>query len=279
MSRTSTLFHARAAGLSGQLNGKVLDVQAPSTLANFGGRCSNSVSSVQHESLQCGPISSSTTGSYNPATKTSEIDIACSVEKLRLGDVVSANLYLKLHISYIPNSSQQPSIVPAGSRMDLTIHGQPVEIESLVDSFTELDTLDKIRERHQKDKKFREKMHEACMVARFDELERLGLAQYFPFCQGTTSDVLKESRYGATLPLFRATASGKGFQACQNTIAIEGFGRLQLGSWSSRQVNGTSRACISIWIRIPSWILAAPAYTPPNCVAQPSILVATVAIV
>ncbi len=237
MSRSRFLYHAYAAGLGGNIHRPfehTLEVQAAAALPPSGGVSSGSAKDVRiRDVLHVASVTSSATGVFHPATGTYETKATCTAEQFNLGNgIITADLIRStLHSSYQMGSLRQPFIVPFGSAIiNLKIHGSPIELESLVDTFTELSTLDAIRERHKRDSEFRGRVHELSMVGRHEELAAHKLVHYFPFCHRKPHEELHETREAAFLPLFRVLSpSGPGFHVAQNVIHIENFGRLQLG--------------------------------------------------
>ena len=159
--------------------------------------------------------------------------MTCAAEQFNLGKgTITADLIRStLHSSFRAIEEGQPFIVPDGSAViNLKINGTPIELESLVEEFTELNTLDKIREKHRSDETFRTRIQDYLMVGRHEELAEHRLHKYFPFCRRKPHTELHETRQAVFLPLFRVlTRSGPGFHVVQNVIHIENFGRLQLG--------------------------------------------------
>ncbi len=236
MSKSRFLFHAYAAGLSGKIHRpyeEVLEVQAPSALPPSGGVSSGSAKAVKvRDFLQCGSVVSRATGEFQAATGTFETRVTAAAEQFNLAGVVTADLIrAQVHSSHSQQESIEPSIVPEGSAIiNLRVLGTLIELENLSDLFTELNTMEKLRERHKLKADFRERIHEYTMVGRSAELEESRLHRYFPFCRRKPQEDLHETRHAAILPLFLVlTPSGPGFKVIQNVIHIENFGRLHLG--------------------------------------------------
>ena len=236
MSRTRFLFHAYAAGLSGRIHRPyehLLEVQAPSALPPSGGVSSGSSKGVKiRDFLQCDSVISRATGEFQASTGTYETRVSAVAEQFNLGGVITADLIrAQVHSSHSQQEHVPPSIVPEGSAIiNLKVKGTSIELENLSDLFTELNTLEKVRDRHRNNPEFRGRIHEYTMVGRFAELAESRLHRYFPFCRRQPSDELHETRHAAILPLFRVlTPSGPGFRVVQNVIHIENFGRLHLG--------------------------------------------------
>lgn len=237
MSSTRFLYHAYAAGLAGKIHRpfeETLEVKAPSALPPSGGISETSARDVRiRDMLYCGSVTSRSTGIFHAASGTFETRATSTAEKFDLGNgVLTADLVrATVHSSYRDDDNRAPLIVPDGSAIiNLKVNGTPIELEPLADLFTELNTLDKIRDRHRNDEEFRTKIHEYSMVGRHEELAKDRLHRYFPFCHRTPGMELHETKHAAILPLFKVlTTSGPGFRAIQNVIYIENFGRVQLG--------------------------------------------------
>ena len=236
MSRPRFLFHAYAAGLSGKIHRpyeEVLEVQAASALPPSGGVSRGQSKGVKiRDFLQCESVISRATGEFQASTGTYETRVTAVAEQLNIAGVITADLIrAQVHSSHSQQEDVQPSIVPDGSAIiNLKVNGTPIELENLSDLFTELNTLEKLRERHRTDPDFRGRIHEYTMAGRFTELVESKLHRYFPFCRRQPGDELHETRHAAILPLFRVvTPSGPEFKVVQNVIHIENFGRLHLG--------------------------------------------------
>ena len=235
MGKSRFLFHAFAAGLSGRIHRpfeEVLEVQAASALPPSGGASSGMSKGVKiRDFFSCDSVMSRATGSYEPATGTHETRVSASAEKFDLAGVVTADLIrAEVHSSHKAGNSQ-PSIIMEGSKIiNLKVNGTAIELQNFSEWFTELNTLDKLRERHRSDAQFRADIHEYTMAGKVAELEDKRLHRYFPFCHRRPGEELLETRHAAILPLFRVvTPSGPGFKVFQNVIHIENFGRLHLG--------------------------------------------------
>lgn len=138
----------------------------------------------------------------------------------------------EVHVTYNPNgpSPRFPSIQASCKVSGLKINKQSIDVVSLESLYQNLNTLDSIRDKHLTDAQFRSQIHSYCMVGQFAQLPSAQLQGFFPYCQGTASDVLKENRFGTTLPLIRVNnVSGDGFQVSNNSIHIDSFGSLLLG--------------------------------------------------
>ena len=249
MSKSRFLYHAFAAGLSGKIHRpfeEVLEVQAPSALPPSGGVSSGSAKDIKiRELFHCASVVSSARGEFHPATGTFETRVSATVEQFNLAGIVTADLIrARVHSSHTQDEALQPSIVLDGSAIiNLKVHGTPIEIENLSDLYTDLNTMQKLRERHKADQSFRERVHQWTMAGRFEELTEHRLHRYFPFCRRKPTEDLHETRHAAILPLFHVmTKSGPGFTVFQNVIHIENFGRLHLGeliiSTNERRVTG-----------------------------------------
>ncbi len=237
MSKTRFLFHAYAAGISGKIHRpfeEVLEVQAPSALPPAGGVSSGSSKGVRvRDFLKCESVLSRATGEFQASTGTFETRVSASAEQVSLGGgIVTADLVrAQVHSSHSQHEQIQPSIVPEGSAIvNLRVQGTLIEFENLSDLFTELNTMQKLEDRHAQKDDFRERIHEYTMVGRSEELAENRLHRYFPFCRRAPQKELHKVGHAAILPLFRVlTPSGQGFKVVQNVIHIENFGRLHLG--------------------------------------------------
>jgi hypothetical protein len=249
MSKSRFLYHAFAAGLSGKIHRpfeEVLEVQAPSALPPSGGVSSGSARDIRIRDLfHCASVVSSARGEFHPATDTFETRVSATLEQFNLAGIVTADLIrARVHSSHSQDESAEPSIVLDGSAIiNLKIHGTPIELENFSELYTDLNTMEKLRQRHRTDRSFREQVHEWTMAGRSEELAEHRLHRYFPFCKRKPTEDLHETRHAAILPLFRVmTKSGPGFTVFQNVVHIENFGRLHLGeliiSPNERRVTG-----------------------------------------
>ena len=236
MSRPRYLFHADAAGLAATIHRPfhhTLDIQAATALPPSGGIGNSSMENIGIPGiLHCKKVTSHVSGAFHPASHRYETRVVSISEKVDLGNgIVTADLIrAEVHSSYSANDLQ-PFIVPFGSAIEnLKVRGQDLEVENLSDTFTTLNTLEKLEDKHRNDQVFQEQIHDYCMVGKHDDLKDDDLQHYFPFCRRKPRTELPETKHVTILPLFRiGPASGHGFRVVQNVIYIHNFGRLHLG--------------------------------------------------
>jgi hypothetical protein len=248
MNKTRFLYHAQAVGLSGKITRPFeqnLDVQAVSAIPSSGGYSSARINDVRiREIFHCPTVHSETTGSFNEKNDSHDTSATATAEGFNLSDVVTAQVITaRVSSSHAAGRDEEPSIRALGTSIQgLRIAGRDIELESLVDDFSELDTMTKLRERYKKDDGFRKRIQETAMIGRRSELADERLHRFFPWCHRKPTDELPEFRHTTILPLFRIlNPSAPGFRVIGNVVHVENFGRIHIGelvvSGYERRVN------------------------------------------
>ncbi|HXF25963.1 MAG TPA: hypothetical protein VN610_01750 [Bryobacteraceae bacterium] len=230
------LYHAQAVGLSGRIVrpfDALVKAQAASALSSSGG-----YSSARRREYHLKQVFShqatytEATGSFNAKGDSHDTSATATIEEFNVGGVVKVELGVaRISSSHAVSGDREPSISPQGTFLrHLTIAGNKIELESLVDDFHELDTLSKVRDRYKQDKAFREKFDSAAFVGRQSAIEDEKKHKYFPWRSRKPSDQLPEYRGLTIVPLFIIkNPSSPGFNVHGNTVHVDNFGRIQLG--------------------------------------------------
>ena len=246
MSTPRFFYHAYAIPLSGTIRRPVvknIDGHATSALSRYGGHSSAHEPPYMLSSLVShAGASSHVSGVYVEATGRHETVAEATVRGFDLEGVLRVEMLQSgVQASHIAFAEGDPAITIKGSVLQgLSIHGQPIELESWIDIFNRLDTLDKLREYYRENAEFREAINEVAYVGRAKDLPEK-VARFFPWRYTKPTDELPMHRNMTILPVFRIkTSSTDRFKVYGNVIQIENFGRVQLGElmveWNHRRL-------------------------------------------
>ncbi|HEY7392291.1 MAG TPA: choice-of-anchor P family protein [Bryobacteraceae bacterium] len=229
------LYNAHAIGFSGQLTkpaNQLIPSQAASALPPAGGYSSARQDSFRYlEVLSHGGSTSEVKGSLNPKTQENETSATATIQDLNVGNVVLLDSCTAQLSSAHPVDGSQPRITPQGSFFqNLRVAGKTIELESRVDIYTTLDTLDKLSEHYKNDKPFRDRFLKEAFVGNEGALHEKQ-RKYFSWRNIKKTDKLPASTGGIVIvPLFQVlNPSAPGFQVNGNTITVENFGTIVLG--------------------------------------------------
>lgn len=228
------LYHAEATGISGRITqpfDKTIEVQAPSALPPAGGFSSNCARNFE----LCGLVSyrelrTVVSGTFVERTESHETAASATIEGLNINDVVRAEI-ITARITSVHSATQdrQPNITPIGSHFEgLRIAGRTIELQSNVSRYAELDTLQALRERYDKDNTFRDTLNEELQRGKEDKLEERKRI-FFPWRRCKKNDF--PEYHGVTIvPLFTVkNKSEPGFTVVGNVIHVANFGHIHLG--------------------------------------------------
>ena len=229
------LYHAQAVGISGQITkptNQLISSQATSVLPPAGGYSSGRQDAYQLlEILSHTGTASEVSGSDNPTTGDHETSVTATVQGLNIGNVLLLDGCTARLSSVHPADGSQARITPQGSFFqNLQIAGQAIQLESRVDVYHMLDSMDKLREHYKSDAAFRNSFIEDAFVGKEKALPDKH-HRYFPWRKVTALDRLPEKQTGTTIvPLFIIkNKSAPGFTVNGNVITIENFGTIALG--------------------------------------------------
>jgi hypothetical protein len=232
------LYNAYAVGFSGHITrpqNEVISSQAVSALAPAGGYSSacqppyKLLGIVSHEGT-----TSETVGTIDPLTLSHDTSVIATVRGLNIRNVVLLESCTASLNSVHPVDGAPPRISVQGSVFhNLWVAGRKIELESRVDLYTELDTLDKLRQRYEdeKDPAFRERFLEEAHAGKEHTLPEK-LRKFFPWRKLTEPRELPVSKGTGTVivPLFIVlNPSAPGFIVRGNVIYVENFGSITLG--------------------------------------------------
>jgi hypothetical protein len=229
------LYNAHAIGFSGQLTkpgNQLIPSQAASALPPAGGYSSARQESYRYlEVLSHGGTTSEVKGSLNTKTQENETVATATIQDLNVGNVVLLDSCTAQLSSSHPVDGSQPQITPQGSFFqNLRVAGRTIELESRVDLYTTLDTLDKLSEHYKNDKPFRNRFLQEAFVGNEGALHEKQ-RKFFSWRNITKTAELPVSKKGSTIvPLFIVlNPSAPGFEVNGNTITVENFGTVVLG--------------------------------------------------
>jgi hypothetical protein len=248
MNKTRFLYHAQAVGLAGKITRpfeETLESQAVSAIPSSGGYSSARKHDIRiREIFTCRVTHSEVAGSFNEKNDSHDTSATATVEQFNLSDVVTADVITaRVSSAHPAEGDEEPSIRVFGSSIQgLRIAGRDIELESLVDDFSELDTMTKLRLRYKADDGFRKRMQATAMIGRRDEMKDERLHRFFPWCHRKPTEELPEFRQTTILPLFRiVNPSAPGFTVFGNVVHVGNFGRIHVGqlvvSGHERRVN------------------------------------------
>ena len=230
------LYRAYGIGISGKITrpvDKPIESQANSALPPAGGYSSARQDRYQLlEILSHGGTVSEATGSDNPTTGDHETSVTATVQNLNIGNVLLADSFTAHLTSRHPASGGPPKIIPQGSFFDnLQIAGRKIELESRVDEYGKLDTLEQLRQHYKADAGFRDRFLKEAYVGNESALHHKQ-HKYFPWrnVKNTAELPVSNATEVTIVPLFIVlNRSAPGFQVNGNTITVENFGTIVLG--------------------------------------------------
>jgi hypothetical protein len=229
------LYHAYAVGFSGQLTkpaNHLIRSQAASALPPAGGYSSARQKSYRYlEVLSHGGSTSEVKGSINSKTQENETTATATIQDLKVGNFLLLDSCTAQLSSAHPADGTQPRITPQGSFFQkLRVAGRKIELESRVDIYTTLDTLEKLSVHYEKDKPFRDRFLDEAFVGNESALHEKQ-RKFFSWRNIKNRDKLPLNKGGVTIvPLFKVlNPSAPGFQVNGNTITVENFGTVVLG--------------------------------------------------
>ncbi|MGH9453184.1 MAG: choice-of-anchor P family protein [Terriglobia bacterium] len=154
------LYHAYATGVSGRITlpfDELIEVQAASALPETGGYSSSRAEHFDYKQIvSFRSATTQATGSYSAKEKAYNTLVTATVEGLNILGQVTADLMVAHLTSKHPEAGGQPSIIPLGSHfVNLRVAGCLVEVHLDAETFTELDTYDRICARLGDDKDWR----------------------------------------------------------------------------------------------------------------------------
>lgn len=241
MSTPRFLYHASAVGLSGEIRRPFhqhLDCQASTALPRYGGRAGATIKSFEIGGVVAhAGVSTRLSGLYNQQLDAFETIVQSTVtgldiEKRLTADTLTATVH-SIHPALPPEPGKppvEPSIKVTGSAISgLRIDGEQIDLESLVDFYSERDTLTGLGAYYKNDSDFRKQFEEDCYVGRENDLPD-NVRHFFPWRRRNTSPTLHLHNHMAVAPLFRVkNPSRPGFEVYGNVIRVEGFGRFHFG--------------------------------------------------
>jgi hypothetical protein len=230
------LYQAYGVGVSGYFTrpvNQLISSQAVSALAPAGG-----YSDARQEPYRLLELfshegaTSSATGERKPLSDNHQTLVTATIKGLNIENVVLLESCTARLSGVHPGSGEQANITPLGSFFgNLKIAGHKIELESRVDLYNELDTLDKLSERYKADSSFRMRFLNEAFVDNEDALHEKQW-KYFPWRKVKNTAELPVSRaMGKTIvPLFIVkNPSSPGFHVSGNAITVENFGTVVLG--------------------------------------------------
>jgi hypothetical protein len=229
------LYNACAVGFAGRITrplNHLIPSQATSALAPAGGYSSarepayKLLEIVSHQGA-----TSEATGTDDPITHSHDTSVTATVHGLNISSVLlleSCTAYLS---SVHPADGEPPRISPQGSFfLNLQIAGRKIELESRIDLYSELDTLDKLRKRYEEDAEFKMRFLEEAFVGKENALHEKH-RKFFPWRSTDKTEELPVTKSGTVIvPLFVVlNPSAPGFHVNVNVITVENFGTVTLG--------------------------------------------------
>ena len=223
-----------AAGRIGRPFSEIIEVQAPSTIAKFGGHGSGRSVDFHHRDLLRFRLAhTAVTGSHHATNGdekrlTFSTRVAAIVEGLNIHDMVTADRVVAMLVStYTPESDGEPSVHLIGSHFEnLRIAGIPIDVDLAVDVFDKHHTHRALATAYQNDQPTRDLIDRLSLSHRAKEAPAHILRWFNP---SSGSRELPASRGITSTSLVRSmTPARPGLDCWGHVIHIPGFGTIRL---------------------------------------------------
>jgi hypothetical protein len=160
--QTRMLYHADAVGASGNLTLPVqetMPIQASVCLPVIGGHGAAEVNEFRYRNILYFSWAESTVvGSYSEKDKAHGSAAMAIIEGLNIMDVVTCDRIVARVTT--KHAGNEPSIIPMGSLFEnLRIAGYPITPDLAIDTFTQLETWERLNSAHDNDPKIREQLN------------------------------------------------------------------------------------------------------------------------
>lgn len=229
-------YHAGAVGLSARINqpfSEVLPVQASVALPEAGGFGTARVDHVRFRNiLTVRSVTSVVAGSYSERDRTYDALATTITEDFDVLGIVKADYIVARIASIHPAEGGPPRITPLGSHFEnLRIAGYPVKIDLATDTFSRLDTLEKVKQAYRTDESFRQEFDEMSGRGKGDRIpERV--QHLFPWRHSEASESIPEKHGAVHCSLVRDVAGLPGSLVKEgHTVVIPGFGVVRLAEF------------------------------------------------
>ena len=244
-----------AAGRIGRPFSEIIEVQAASTIAKFGGHASARSADFHHRDLvrfrlAHTAVTGSSHATNGDATKlTYSTRVAAIVEGLNIHDIVTADRVVAMLVStYTPTSDGEPSVHVIGSHFEnLRIAGIPVDVDLAVDVFDRHNTHGSLSAAYESDQTTRDLIDRLSLSYRAKEAPAHILRWFNP---STGGKQLPASRGITSTSLVRGLSPAKpGLDCWGHVIHIPGFGTIRL---AEIEISKTTRNLTMIQINMGS---------------------------
>ncbi len=230
-------FNAAAVGLKGYIV-RPFDIEFP-TIASValepkGGFVPSREQDIQLENIVFAKsVTSVVAGSFGKDGTVDEL-ASVVVENLNILGIVTADRVVGRLAAVHPGDRTSPSITPLGSHFDnLRIAGHKIELDLAIDTFTRLDTNEKVRSAYQNNERgFRDEFSRLSLLGKIKEIPEL-LHSHFPFSSREHRDSIPERDGAIHSGLVREIAGlGSGITSFGHVVHVPGFGVIRIAEFS-----------------------------------------------
>jgi hypothetical protein len=230
-------YHALAVGLAGKFEepfAEVLPVQASVALPEGGGFGTSRVGYFRfRDIISVGSVTAVVAGSHDEWKHTYDALATVTIERLDVLGMVKADYIVARIAASHPEDGSPPSIIPLGSHFEnLWIAGRRVELDLATDTFTRLDTAEKVRQAYRGDEGgFRKEFDALSSAGKGDQIPAR-LRSYFPWRDQQAGEAIPERQGEIQCSLVRQV---NGLESCVvshgHTIHVQGFGVIRLAEF------------------------------------------------
>lgn len=231
-------YHASAFGLAAHIEepfDEVLPARASVVLPQSGGFGNAHVGHFRfRDILSAGSVTAVVAGSFSKKDHTYDSLATVTIEDLDILGVVTAGRIVARMVAIHPEDGGPPSITPLGSHFeDLRVAGYRVDVDLATDTFTRLDTAEKVRQAYRDDEGgFREEFNALSLLGKSQQLPAR-LHSYFPWRAEQPAESIPERNGEIRCGLVREIDGlGPDIVWHGHTIHIRGFGVIRLAEFS-----------------------------------------------
>jgi hypothetical protein len=244
-----------AAGRIGRPFSEIIEVQAASTIAKFGGHAAAHSADFRHRDLVRFHLAHTAVTGSSHATNgddkklTFSTRIAAIIEGLNIHDIVTADRVVAMLVStYTPESDGEPSVHLIGSHFEnLRVAGIPIDVDLAIDVFDKHHTHRALAGAYQNDPSARELIDKLSLSHRAKEAPPHILRWFNP---SSGSRELPATRGITATSLVRGMTPAKpGLDCWGHVIHIPGFGTVRL---AEVEISKTTRNLTMIQVNMGS---------------------------
>lgn len=235
-------YHAFAVGAGGRIVlpfDEIIPIQASCALPETGGFGTARVGRFQFRDVfSFASATAVVAGSYNDKDQTFDALASVVIDGVNILGVVTADrIVARISSTHRDQAGAEHSITPLGSYFEnLRIAGHPVKLDLATDTFSRLDTLDKVRAAYRENQDgFRGEFHQLSLIGKGDTVPDR-IRKYFPWCGVPEREEILESNGLVACSLVRGIEGlGSGLTPCGHVIHVRGFGSIRLAEFKITQ--------------------------------------------